>query len=134
IHFTVVDGVKVTNDEFAKIAGKSLSNIWTNVNPYSRILPAPGYPTEYFERDKKVIEDRLKYGVFVNNSGVSSETDVKFGTEIGKKFQDLKISVIMGKATIEDWDKFVEKMKNDSTLKKILVEKEASYKELFGTK
>ncbi|KGE18770.1 extracellular solute-binding protein [Paenibacillus wynnii] len=134
VHFTETDGVKVVNEEFTKLAGKALSNIWTNVDPYSRIVPAPGYPTAYFERDKKVIAERIENGVYINNSGVSSETDTKVGPEIGKKIQDMKIKVIMGKEPIESWDKLVETMKKDANLNKILVEREASYKELFGAK
>ncbi|MGG1514443.1 extracellular solute-binding protein [Paenibacillus oryzisoli] len=136
VHFTVgADGRKATNDEFKKIAGASLSNIWTNVDPYSRLTQAaPDYPKEYFERDKKVIDERLKNGVFINNSGVSSDTETKFQSEIGKKIQDLRIKVIMGKEPIEAWDKYVAQMKEDPNMKKILAERDASYKALFGGK
>ncbi|MFD2615436.1 extracellular solute-binding protein [Paenibacillus gansuensis] len=136
VHFTIgEDGKKTTNEEFKKIAAASLNNIWTNIDPYSRISqPAPDYPKEYFERDKKIIEERLKYGVFINNSGVSSETELQLGTEIYKKIQDMKIKVIMGKQPIEAWDKLVEQMKNDANVKKIIEERDASYKQLFGSK
>ncbi|MFC4776285.1 extracellular solute-binding protein [Paenibacillus sp. GCM10023252] len=136
VHFTVgADGKKATNDEFKKIAGAAHGNIWTFIDPYSRLTQAaPNYPAEYFERDKKVIDERLKHGVFYNNNGVSSETEQKFQSEIGKKFQDIKIQVILGKQPIEAWDKHVAAMKKDATMKKILEERDASYKELFGSK
>jgi putative aldouronate transport system substrate-binding protein len=135
VHFNEVDGKKVTTDEYKKIAATSLTNIWTLVDPYSRVQQASvDYPKEYLERDKKVVDERIKYGVFINNNGVTSETDTKFGSEIAKKLQDMKIKVIMGKETIEAWDKLVEQMKVEPNVIKIQNERDASYKQLFGTK
>ncbi|CAH1217661.1 Lipoprotein LipO [Paenibacillus allorhizoplanae] len=135
VHFTLNEGKKVTTDEYKKIAAASLTNIWTLVDPYSRVQQASvDYPKEYLERDKKVVDERIKNGIFINNNGVTSETDTKFGSEIAKKLQDMKIKVIMGKETIEAWDKFIEGMKNDPNVKKIESEREASYKQLFGAK
>ncbi|AFH61210.1 extracellular solute-binding protein [Paenibacillus caseinilyticus] len=135
VHFTVQDGKKVTTEEYKKIAAASIVNVWTLVDPYSRVQQAStDYPKEYLERDKKVVDERLKHGVFINNNGVMSETEIKFGSEIAKKLQDKKIKVIMGKEPIEAWDKLIEQMKNDANVKKILAEREASYKAIFDGK
>ncbi|ANE45762.1 ABC transporter substrate-binding protein [Paenibacillus swuensis] len=128
------EGQKEITDEFKKIGGSSYKNIWTLVNPYSRLTPKPGYPKEYYARDVKVVEERLSVGTYLNTNGVESETEVKYGPEIGKKIHDMKMKVIVGKESLENWDKFVATMEKDPNLTKMLEEKYASYVKLYGDK
>ncbi|WNR46016.1 extracellular solute-binding protein [Paenibacillus roseipurpureus] len=134
VHFKVVDGVKTRTDEWKNIAAQPLTNIWTLVDPYSRIAPTADYTSELRDRDKKIIDERLQYGVFINTSGITSDTYLKVGPELGKKVQDMRMKVILGKETIEAWDKFVDAMKKDPTNIKIQEEKLASYKAIYGGK
>ncbi|MFC4776665.1 extracellular solute-binding protein [Paenibacillus sp. GCM10023252] len=132
VHHTVEGGIKTQNEEYKKIPGGQLVGIWSFVDKYSRVLPAGGSPMEMTERDKKVVDERLKVGTFINMSGVNSETETQHWTEIAKKIQDMKIKVIMGKETIEEWDKMVISLKEDPRMNNILEERYDSYRKLYG--
>ncbi|WP_028611560.1 extracellular solute-binding protein [Paenibacillus harenae] len=132
VHFTEADGVKTKTEEFNTSGADAYRNIFTLVDSYSRINPTPNSPADYFEKNKKIIEQRLEHGVFINTNGVTSETGLTFESEILKKLTDMKVKVIMGKEPIEAWDKLVEQTKNDATMLKIQEEKTASYNKLFG--
>lgn len=46
----------------------------------------------------------------------------------------MKTQVVMGKVSIEDWDKFVVGLKADANYQKIIQEMNASYKERMAAK
>ncbi|MFD2701123.1 extracellular solute-binding protein [Paenibacillus shunpengii] len=129
-HFSVVEGLKTTTEEHKKSGLGNYNNIWTLVDEHARIQPKNGFPVEYYERDKEVIKTRIELGYYNNMNGVTSETENKYMPEWGKKVQDMKIRVIMGKESIEAWDKFVDTMKNNPDVQKMLEEKLASYQAL----
>jgi putative aldouronate transport system substrate-binding protein len=94
---------------------------------------APGMPKDVFERNKKINDAKSKLSTPNPAVGLVSETDLKVGADNNKKIGDLKTQIIMGKASIDEWDKLVAELKQDSTYLKIIDEMNTAYKERIGT-
>ncbi|SFI42101.1 hypothetical protein SAMN02799624_00937 [Paenibacillus sp. UNC496MF] len=56
-----------------------------------------------------------------------SQTDIKMGADYTKKMSDMKTQVIMGKATIEDWDNLIGAIQKDPTYVQITKEINEAY-------
>jgi len=132
VHHEVVDGKKTIIEE--KFTADSLAN-------YNQIIFTHGpYASSYGEHHSdaikeafgKVQDERAKSSVPNYSVGLYSETALTYLPELQKKTQDLKIKVILGSATMEDWDAYVAKLAEDVQLKKIIEEINASYQARIG--
>ncbi|WP_258881550.1 extracellular solute-binding protein [Paenibacillus sp. sptzw28] len=134
VHYKKEDGFFVTNEQSVKdsVGTGSFGKLFMKYDPYMYAF-APGMPKEVFERNKKIIDAKSKLSTPNPAVGLVSETDQKVGADYNKKIGDLKTQIIMGKASIDEWDKLVTELKQDSTYLKIIEEMNAAYKARMGT-
>ncbi|MFE5318490.1 extracellular solute-binding protein [Paenibacillus sp. NPDC056579] len=135
VHYKNEDGFFVTNEQAVKdnLGTGSFGKLFMKHDPYMYAY-APGMPKEIFEKNKKIIDAKSKISVPIRDIGLVSETNNKLGADYNKKIADLKIQVIMGKAGIDAWDKFVADLKQDPNYQKIIQEMNAAYKERLAAK
>lgn len=128
VHYTVKDGIKTATPEAAKeeAALNNLGGIFTNYDKYLR-ASSPGVPTDFYDRNKKIIDEREKVSIANPVTGLISDANVKFGPEIYKKTQDLKTKIIMGTEPLTAWDDYVNKLKADANYQKIISEMNEAY-------
>jgi len=129
VHYNVVDGMKVATEQAVtdSVGVGAFGKLFMRYDPYMYAY-APGMTKEIYERNKQVIDERSKHAVPDVAIGLVSETDIKFGADYTKKMADMKTQVIMGKATIEDWDRLVQDIQNDPNYVKITQEINDAYK------
>ncbi|WJH36890.1 hypothetical protein N6H14_15015 [Paenibacillus sp. CC-CFT747] len=129
VHHTVENGIKVSTEQAKKdiVAQQALGQIFLKYDKYLRAWRA-GIPNDLYERNKKIIDMREKISVPDPSTGLYSETNLKKGGELDKKIFDLKVKVIMGVKSLEDWDQFVKELKANPDLIKITEELNEAYK------
>lgn len=135
VHYTMDNGVVKTTEQAVKdnISPQSSGQIYIALDPYIRAY-APGIPSDFYEFNKKIIDEKAKISVGKIDAGLYSETDQKVGAELRKKIQDVKTQIILGKRPLSDWDSFVEQLKNDKDLVKITEELNQSYQVRISSK
>ncbi|MDU0206349.1 extracellular solute-binding protein [Paenibacillus sp. MAH-36] len=131
VHYTVKDGFKVateqaTKDNLADVTN-NLPNIFSGYDKYQRAYFA-GIPKEYYDRNKKLIDERSTFSKPDPAYGLLSKTALTLGPDIDKKIQDMKVKVILGKESLAAWDDFVAKLKSDNDYRKIVQEMNEAYK------
>lgn len=132
IHYNVVDGLKVATDQAkADMVGTNLNVIFGAYDKYLRAYH-PNIPKEMYERNKKVIDERAAISVGDPSVGLESATYLKVGKDMEKKIQDMKIKVILGRESIESWDKYLDELKKNAEFMKIEEELTAALKEKSG--
>ncbi|MET3849103.1 extracellular solute-binding protein [Paenibacillus sp. OAE614] len=134
IHYKEENSVKVPTEQAKTdiVAQQALGQIFIKYDKYLRAYRS-GMPSDILERNKQIIDERAKLSVPEVAVGLNSDTNTKVGTELGKKIQDMKTKVILGKAPIEEWDRFVGELKNDPDLLKITEEINASYQQRISS-
>jgi putative aldouronate transport system substrate-binding protein len=110
-----------------------LQNIFSKYNKYVNVSTVGVTPAQ-IERDKKLIDQAAEVSVANSTDGLVSETATKLGSDYDKKIQDMKTKVIMSKASIADWDKFVSDLKADDNYQKIQDEFNAEYQKRASAK
>ncbi|TDF91206.1 extracellular solute-binding protein [Paenibacillus piri] len=130
IHFKVVDGFKTATEQAIKdsVSQSSFGKIFERYDPYLWAYRV-GMPKEIFERNKKIVDDRVNYGVADVSIGLLSDVDLKMGPDYKKKMDDMKIKVIMGKEPIESWDAMVKSFKADASYMKMIDEFNQAYQD-----
>lgn len=133
VHYNVTDGMKISTEQAFKdnVSQEVFGQIFLFNDKYMRGY-ATGIPKDYYERNKKVIDEREKYSVSDPTLNLVSETGVKYTPEYNKKSQDLKTKIIMGSEPIEAWDQFVDKLKTDQNFQKYIKEMNDAYKKSLG--
>lgn len=103
---------------------------------YDKYLRAyrTGMPNDYLERNRKIIDEKVKISTGDPSLGLNSDTNQKVGTELRKKIQDMKTKVIMGKESLSAWDSYVAKLKTDPDMVKITEEMNAAYQKRNSAK
>lgn len=131
IHYTVKDGFKLATEQ-AKTDNvpDTTNNLQQMIQKYDKYQRAyyNGIPKEFYDRSKKIIDDRSAFSKPNVANGLISQTNLTNGPDLNKKVQDMKIKVIMGKESLEAWDEFVAKTKADPTVQKIIQEMTEAYK------
>lgn len=135
VHHKIEDGFYVTNDQGVKdsLGPGAFGKLFMKYDPYMYAF-APGMPKDVFERNKKIIDAKSKISTPNPVSGLVSETELKVGADYNKKINDMKTQVIMGKSTIDAWDKLVAELKQDANYQKIIQEMNTVYKERLASK
>lgn len=129
VHYTVRDGLKITNEQAIKdnVSQEIFGQIFLYVDKYMRGY-ATGIPVDFYNRNKKSIDEREKHSIADPSLNLISETGIKYKAEYDKKSQDLKTKIIMGNEPIEAWDRFVGELKADAIFQKYMAEMNESYK------
>jgi len=130
-HYTVKDGFKIATEQ-AKTDNvpdttNNLLQIFQKYDKYQRAY-YNGIPKEFYDRSKKIIDDRSSFSTPNIGYGLISQTNLTSGPELNKKIQDMKVKVIMGKESLAAWDEFVTKTKADPNVQKIVKEINEAYK------
>ena len=135
VHYKKEDGFYVTNEQAVKdsLGPGAFGKLFMKYDPYMYAF-APGMPKEVFERNKKIIDAKSKISTPNITVGLLSETNNKMGADYTKKINDMKTQVVMGKSTIDAWDKLVAELKQDANYQKIIQEMNASYQERLASK
>lgn len=135
VHYKKEDGFYVTNEQAVKdsLGPGAFGKLFMKYDPYMYAF-APGMPKDVFERNKKIIDAKSKVSTPNVTVGLLSETNNKMGADYTKKINDMKTQVVMGKTTIDAWDKLVAELKQDVNYQKIIQEMNASYQERLASK
>lgn len=130
VHYTEENGIKMTTEKAKTdiVAQQALGQIFMPYDKYLRAYRA-GMPMDIYERNMKIIDEREAISIPDKAIGLYSETNISVGPELAKNIQDMKTKIILGKQSLSDWDKYVEKLKNDSDLQKITDELNQAYTE-----
>jgi putative aldouronate transport system substrate-binding protein len=125
-----VDGFKVATKQtdLDSISVSSFGKIFERFDKYLWTY-APGMPKQIYKRNKKIIDERSKVSVADPSIGLISSTANQVGGEYNKKIDDMKTKVVIGKETIQTWDAFVAKLKEDIQYQKIIAEMNKAYQE-----
>jgi putative aldouronate transport system substrate-binding protein len=126
VHYTEKDGILVGNDQATKDLVYNFQKIFPSLDKYGRGYNA-GIPKDFFDRNKKIIDDRSKVSVPSPTIGLDSPTYNKVGKEFDKKIQDMKVKVILGSEPITAWDAFVDSLKQNKDYQSILQEFNEAY-------
>ncbi|ULL19079.1 extracellular solute-binding protein [Paenibacillus sp. H1-7] len=130
-HYTVKDGFKVATEQ-AKTDNipditNNLLQIFQMYDKYQRAY-YNGIPKEFYDRNKKIVDDRAAFSKPDPGYGLISQTALTVGPDLYKKVQDMKIKVILGKETMAAWDEYIAKLKTDPQFQKIIQETNEAYK------
>jgi len=130
-HYTVKDGFKTATEQAKTDNVPDITNnLLQIIQKYDKYQRAyyNGIPKDFYERSKKIIDDRGAFSKPNVANGLISQTNLTSGPELNKKILDMKIKVIMGKESLTAWDEFVAKTKTDATYQKIVAEMTEAYK------
>lgn len=135
VHYTEKDGIKTPTEQAKKdiVAQQALGQIFLKYDKYLRAYRT-GMPNDYLERNRKIIDEKVKISTGDPSLGLNSDTNQKVGTELRKKIQDMKTKVIMGKESLSAWDSYVAKLKTDPDMVKITEEMNAAYQKRNSAK
>ncbi|TBL72725.1 extracellular solute-binding protein [Paenibacillus thalictri] len=135
VHFKEENGFKIPTEQAVKdnVSQQALGQIFLKYDKYMKAYK-PGIPREYYDKHTKIVDERTKVAVLDPSIGVDSETWIKFWPEFQKKIIDMKVKIIMGKEAPASWDKFVEQLKADANLNKIIQEMNDAYVKKNGGK
>ncbi|WP_127484074.1 extracellular solute-binding protein [Paenibacillus ehimensis] len=130
--FTIGADGSVTQTEEGKKKGYSGDSTGQWVTGYyNKYLRAsvPGMPSDILEYNKKLVDTIAGQSEPNPEFGLPKSAPFKEkGADWNKKINDMMINVIIGKATIEDWDKFVKTMKDDPGYQSHIKEMNDSFK------
>ncbi len=130
VDYTIVDGFKIATAQAAEHSvgtgswGKMFSTVVDDLWQY-----AAGMPKEVYERNMRIAKEKAKISVPDLSAGLVSETNLRLGSDYNKKISDMKTQVIIGKSSMEDWDHFIDGLKNDPNYQKIITEMNEAYQE-----
>lgn len=128
IHHTVSNGeVVIDTDKMVADAVSDYNQIVYVSDPYASSTKTT-FPDEVVKLYEDIQNERAKTSVADVSIGLYSETAQTYLPELLKNLQDIKTKVILGTASLEDWDKFVNDMQNNKNFTKMVEEMNAAYK------
>ncbi|TVY07546.1 extracellular solute-binding protein [Paenibacillus cremeus] len=89
----------------------------------------PGMTPETKEYNHKLVDSIMTQSVPNYGLGLVTPTALEKSAEWNKKINDMMVNVIIGKNSMDDWDKFVKSFKDDPIYQKHLKELNELYKE-----
>lgn len=135
IHYTKENGSYKPNTQAVEkdvISGDSFGQIAMIFDKYARAgTSVTDMPKEMLDYNKKVIDQIEKVKTFATNPlemGIVSDTASKTWIDYQKKSTEIKLKIILGKDPLTSWDKYVEELKADANLSKMMKEYTESYK------
>ncbi|WP_139995031.1 extracellular solute-binding protein [Paenibacillus paridis] len=119
------DNYVLTEAASKDLSFQFMQNIFMKYDKYGNL--GTGLAAEKLEHERTLIDQAADASVSNPSSGLITETGSKLGSDYDKKIQDLKTKVIMGKASLEDWDALVAELQADQTYQKIILEMNEAY-------
>ncbi|MBW7453978.1 extracellular solute-binding protein [Paenibacillus sepulcri] len=131
-HYTVKDGNKEPiQDKYEASGIENYNQIVYVADPYANSLHR-NFPQASIDLYTKLQDEKAKTSKPDESIGLYSETFQSYGPELAKQAQDIKTKVILGVAPLTAWDDFVNKMKSDPQMTKIVQEMNDAYQERSG--
>lgn len=132
-HHTKENGVPKVNDEMFKKEIGNASLMVGYYDPYNKALHAKATP-EFNEVQKKVSDQYAAKGVPNPLEGLISDTNAKRSADLFKDRNTILTKVVVGQSTMEEWDAYLNRLKADPDVQKIMKEYADQYKLKFGEK
>ncbi|NOU64006.1 extracellular solute-binding protein [Paenibacillus sp. LMG 31461] len=132
-HHTKENGLPKVNDEMYKKEIGNASLMVGYYDPYNKALHAKATP-EFNEVQKKVSDQYAAKGVPNPLEGLISDTNAKRSADLFKDRNTILTKVVVGQSTMEEWDAYLNRLKADPDVQKILKEYADQYKLKFGDK
>lgn len=128
IHYTKENGKVKVNEEAKK------KDPWGNAlivpgifNKYVKAVNLSA-PDDVNERQKKMVDDYMAVATPDPFLGLISDTNAKRAADLFKDKDTVMTKVVTGQSSIEDWEAYVNKMKADPDVQKIMKEFADQYK------
>ncbi|MEF3307709.1 extracellular solute-binding protein [Paenibacillus sp. GYB004] len=130
VHFNEKDGLKVPTDQFKKDkVEEGFQYIFLKLSD-EQVLGDPSLTTkEIYARNQSILDERKKIIVPNPAFGLVSESNTKLMPDLKKKVDDMRVKVILGQESMQAYDDFIKKLKEDPNLKKIEKEMNDAYAE-----
>ncbi|GAF08853.1 hypothetical protein [Paenibacillus pini] len=93
-----------------------------------------GMPDDVYDRNVKIVNERKQIKTPYPSLDLYSEAYNKYYPEISKKVTDMRTKVIIGKDTIENYDKLIDQLRNDPTLKQVADDMTKAYQAKVNNK
>lgn len=127
VHYTEVDGMKRTTPKYDQdLLEGNFKGVWIH-NSSDLVIVSAGIPKDFYDMAKKVYAEREKAAPKDPSIGLFSEANTKLMPEIVKKVDDMRMKVILGQEKIEAYDAFIQKLKSDADLQKVIKEMNDEY-------
>ncbi|GIP31515.1 extracellular solute-binding protein [Paenibacillus sp. J2TS4] len=135
VHYKIENGERIPTEQAQKDLVIDAMNYFFHPIGDEIVLGDPSITTpEIFERNRNILEERKKVKVDYPSLGLVSEANTKFMPDIKKKVDDMRTKVVLGQITIEAYDDFIEKLKQDADLQKIVQEMNEAYQAKISSK
>ncbi|CAM4008146.1 extracellular solute-binding protein [Paenibacillus alkaliterrae] len=128
VHYKEENGNIVPTEQAKKdkVTTNLMDSIFHEINEYSAVF-AQGMPADFYARQKQIVDERKNVKVPRPDEGLVSDAYNKYYSEIKKKTADMRVKVILGKATLQEYDKYVADLKADPNMQLITKEMNETY-------
>lgn len=128
VHYTVENGRKIATPQSAidQVGDGNMNNLIHLISD-DMSIGAVGMPDDIYNRNVEIVNERKKIKTPNPSIELYSEVYNKYYPEISKKVNDMRTKVIIGKDTIENYDKLIDQLRNDPTLKQVADDMTAAY-------
>ncbi|MBO9607820.1 MAG: extracellular solute-binding protein [Paenibacillaceae bacterium] len=135
VHYKVESGFKITTEQAVKdnVSQQAFGQIFGKYDKYQNAYFV-GITPALYERNKKIVDQRLEIGISDPSVGLYSKTQQLVGSEIMKRIDDMMLKVVIGKEDIKAWDSFIAGLKADAQFQAIVQEFNDSYAKRVGSK
>ncbi|WNR42771.1 extracellular solute-binding protein [Paenibacillus roseipurpureus] len=100
-------------------------------NKYARAEHGEMSP-EVLKYDHDLVDAISKQSILDPATGINTPTNAEKGADFLKKIYDNEINTLVGKSSLDDWDKFVKSMQEDASFQKLTKEVNDAYKARGG--
>lgn len=135
VDYTVENGRKIPTPQAAKdqVGDGNMNNLIHLISD-DMSIGAVGMPDDVYNRNVEIVNERKQIKTPNPGNELYSEAYNKYYPEISKKVSDMRTKVIIGKDTIENYDKLIEQLRSDPTLKQVADEMTEAYHKKMESK
>ncbi|CAG7648244.1 Lipoprotein LipO [Paenibacillus solanacearum] len=131
IHYTERDGIRTATEQAKKdlvIIGDNLGSIWRPLGD-TQVVSAIGISPEINERNKRIVEQRSRAVPPNPSAGLYPEKNYDAWASLLSSVNDVRMKVIIGQMTIEAYDAWILKLKQDDRYQKVVAEINQMYRQ-----
>ncbi|MFD0868452.1 extracellular solute-binding protein [Paenibacillus residui] len=134
VHYKMENGQRIPTEQAKKDLVADAMHYFFHPLGDEIVLGDPSTTTpEIFERNVQILEERKKVKVDYPSLGLVSDANTKLMPDIKQKVDDMRTKVVLGQVTIEAYDEFIEKLKQDADLQKIVKEMNEAYQQKLAS-
>lgn len=128
VHFEEKDGMKVPTEQFKKDKVEfGFQYIFLKLSDEQVLGDRALTTKEIYDRNQGILNERKKIETPNPAFGLVSDANTKLMPDFKKKVDDMRIKVILGQETIEGYDAYIKKIKDDPNMQKIIKEMNDAY-------